>query len=1023
MLGFAIVTALLLTSCNTGMTVEVKEGKPAAANQANNPEFKITSVESIITSPGQSLALIGENFKALTGWFAPISTSPSAALTIDNHGSNKNPAVIAIENEQHATVDIPADSPFGAYSLTIEQGSTTQQLTLFSNGGKTDFPINTEAISEVCLGKKFYDATGILREGTKVCDGATSMVECAADGATGCIANSKYTAAATTSLADKVLAGQSVAGITGNVTLPNTTLVHTSNGAFGVGGTGSAPTLGDCATDGATGCVAVTNYPAAKLANFTSGDIRSGVTVAGIAGALTGAPASCASDGATGCVANNSFTAANMTGLASKVLSGQTVAGVSGNVTLPATVNVLAGTNFGVAGTGSTGSLTLPAVGNVLSTSGAFGVGGNGSTPTLTLPTAANVRVTNGAFGASGSSVSPTLADCATDGSTSCVAVSDYRAAATSNLADKVLSGQTVAGIPGNVTLPSAANVRTSNGTYGVGGTATTPTLADCSADGSTTCVATSTYTAALTTSLAPKIVSGNTVAGVAGTATAESHATCATDGELGCITQGPSYAAALTTGLASKVLSGQTVAGVSGNVTLPGIANVLSPNTYGVSGTGLTGTLTLPAVGKVLSGISYGTSGSGSTGTLTLPSAANVLVNSGTYGDPGSAVTPSLSFPPLIVRPTAPTLTSTAFNFSPERVTLTWGAVSGASGYLVIMHSGSAVTWTPTDGTSYTTGTQGSDTIIYAGTGTTVTYNTSISAGTTYYFALYSYEANQVYSYAPTTKTLLSCAGLAGGTWIAVPGDSIYGTNGFCVQKYIPSNVSSVPTSQTGTAPWVNITQTASQTACSNLGTGYHLITNPEWMTIAANIANTASNWSNGVVGSGTMSRGHSDNSPASACAANASDANAWVETNCTGQTQGALAFNQRRTQNLSNGNVIWDIGGNVWQWVDKYDPNGKPGTATNAWNEYSTTWTDTANWPRSALVPLNSVQNWWNNSWNSTQSIGQFYPSTNGAGGALLRGANWNDGAGAGPFAVDLHYAPSHAYADIGLRCAWQP
>jgi hypothetical protein len=171
-------------------------------------------------------------------------------------------------------------------------------------------------------------------------------------------------------------------------------------------------------------------------------------------------------------------------------------------------------------------------------------------------------------------------------------------------------------------------------------------------------------------------------------------------------------------------------------------------------------------------------------------------------------------------------------------------------------------------------------------------------------------------------------------------------------------------------------------------------------------------------------MSRGHSDGNPNLACEADASDANAWVETNCTGQTQGALAFNQRRTQNLSpNGNVIWDIGGNVWQWVDKYDPNGKPGTATAAWNEYSTTWTDTANWPRSALVPLNSVQNWWNNSWNSTQSIGQFYPSNNGVGGALPRGADWSNGAVAGPFAVLLNSAPSAASTGIGLRCAWQP
>ena len=457
--------------------------------------------------------------------------------------------------------------------------------------------------------------------------------------------------------------------------------------------------------------------------------------------------------------------------------------------------------------------------------------------------------------------------------------------------------------------------------------------------------------------------------------------------------------------------------------MTLPTAGNVLSASgSYGDASALITPTLTLPGVGKVLTGTQYGTSGNGSTGTLTLPLASNVLSGSGTYGDPGAAMTPTLDTSAIKIRPTAPTITSTAFNFTPDRVTLNWSAVTGASGYIVLMRSGSAVSWTPADFTSYTTGSYGSDTMIYAGSSTTVTYNTPVTAGTTYYFALYSYETNHVYSYLPTTKTLLSCAGLAGGTWIPVPGDSVYSTNGFCVMKYIPSSNGGVATSRSGYAPWVSITQTAAATTCSSLGTGYHLITNPEWMTIAANLANVAGNWSNGVVGSGTLSRGHSDNSPASACAADANDANAWVNTNCTGQTQGALAFNVRRTQFLSNNEVIWDIGGNVWQWVDYYNLNDKPYQLNN-WVEYSAMGAGSTTTPRSHLVPKNSVQSWWNDSWNSAQSIGQIYPSVNGTGGALLRGAGWGDGAGAGPFAVFLGYAPSDTGSNIGFRCSWQP
>jgi len=499
----------------------------------------------------------------------------------------------------------------------------------------------------------------------------------------------------------------------------------------------------------------------------------------------------------------------------------------------------------------------------------------------------------------------------------------------------------------------------------------------------------------------------------------------------------------------AANITSGTTIFGVAGNVTLPAVNKVLTGTSYGVDGIGLSGsltlpaasnvltgsgtygdptslttpTLTLPAVGKVLSGITYGVGGTGSAGTLTLPLASNVVQGSNTYGDPGSPLTPaySISFPSLIVRPVAPTISGVSFDFSPDRITLTWGAVAEATGYIVLMNKTQAVSWAPTDGVTYSTGTYGSDTMIYSGSGTSVTYNTPVTAGTTFYFAVYSYQSNQVYSYTPSTKTLISCAGLLGGTWVPVPGDPVYGTNGFCVQKYVPTRVSGVPISQAGSAPWVSISQTSAISACSNLGPGYHLITNPEWMTIAANIANVGSNWSDGSVGSGTLSRGHSDNNPAKACAPNVDDSKAWVETDCLGQTQGTLEFSQRRTQFLSNNYVIWDFGGNVFQWVNYNNASDKP-NPQNAWVEFPSI-IGTTTTPKSHLVPLASVQPWWSDSWNSAQGIGRISPGTIGSGGALIRGAHWSVGAIAGPFAAELYHAPSYTGTNIGLRCAWQP
>jgi hypothetical protein len=365
-------------------------------------------------------------------------------------------------------------------------------------------------------------------------------------------------------------------------------------------------------------------------------------------------------------VATASYKAAAITGLASKVLSGQTVAGTAGNVTLPSPGHVYTGINYGVGGTGSTGTLTLPAAAQVRTGAGAYGIGGNGTTPSLadcasdgaagcvavgplmaaavTTGLAAKVVTGQTVAGIAGTATAESHNDCSADGATGCVATSSYTAAATSGLAPKIVSGNTVAGILGTATAEShnncsadgdtscvatasyraaataglAAKIVSGNTVAGIAGTTAAESHSDCAADGSTGCVATSSFTAAATSGLAPKIVNGNTVAGILGTATAESHVSCAADGATDCISTA-SYRAAATTGLASKVLFGQSVAGTAGNVTLP-------------------------AVGNVMSGVSFGVGGNGSSGTLTLPGVANVRVSNGSYGVGGTGSTPTLA-------------------------------------------------------------------------------------------------------------------------------------------------------------------------------------------------------------------------------------------------------------------------------------------------------------------------------------------------------------------------------------------
>ena len=96
------------------------------------------------------------------------------------------------------------------------------------------------------------------------------------------------------------------------------------------------------------------------------------------------------------------------------------------------------------------------------------------------------------------------------------------------------------------------------------------------------------------------------------------------------------------------------------------------------------------------------------------------------------------------------------------------------------------------------------------------------------------------------------------GGSWIKVPGNSLYNKpNGFCVQQYAAVNVSGVATSQNTGNKWTAINQPAAATAAAAVDANTHLLTEDEWMTIATNAAAQPANWSGSAVGSGTLSTG----------------------------------------------------------------------------------------------------------------------------------------------------------------------
>ncbi|MFW5704377.1 MAG: hypothetical protein ACOCXG_00915 [Nanoarchaeota archaeon] len=282
---------------------------------------------------------------------------------------------------------------------------------------------------------------------------------------------------------------------------------------------------------------------------------------------------------------------------------------------------------------------------------------------------------------------------------------------------------------------------------------------------------------------------------------------------------------------------------------------------------------------------------------------------------------------------------------------------------------------------------------------------------------------------------------------YIIVPGNIELGTKNFCVMKYEAKNVGGIANSTASGTPWVSLTWQQAKTNCEALGVDYHLITDNEWLTIAKNAENVASNWNSSVVGTGFMYLGHNDNNPANSLAADTNDSNGYYGTNDGVSSPGDNSYSnfpsndarayqgQRRTLTLSNGEVIWDLAGNVWEWVNDSMPvdsryhGGDQGSMS-----YSS---DDGTGKIASDVPTLKIPS---NGWNANNGMGRYfdgydlaYNSINEAPdfctgycsftAVFLRGGYWGDGARAGAFAFSLNNGPSRSNAVYGFRCSYTP
>lgn len=283
-----------------------------------------------------------------------------------------------------------------------------------------------------------------------------------------------------------------------------------------------------------------------------------------------------------------------------------------------------------------------------------------------------------------------------------------------------------------------------------------------------------------------------------------------------------------------------------------------------------------------------------------------------------------------------------------------------------------------------------------------------------------------------PTVPTGINCP----LNWTQVAGDREFQTTDFCVMKFEAREVDNIPASQAGGRPRVSGSAQDAKVACAALGEGYGMINNNDWMSLASQVAQNAVNWYGdrgqgfgfGTAGESikpsdivnyrlVLIRGHTDHNPANAC----ESTQEMVDTDC-GNSGKEDDPTEKRLFKLVNGGEIWDLGGNVWEWVDYYNLDTKPysiadGGPVGAYREFPAIDAGFEKMPKAQLVP--HKKDFWINSFNSEQGVGGYYSGLNQSGGSLMRGGFWNDEKRAGIFFADLARGPASVDTYIGYRC----
>lgn len=277
---------------------------------------------------------------------------------------------------------------------------------------------------------------------------------------------------------------------------------------------------------------------------------------------------------------------------------------------------------------------------------------------------------------------------------------------------------------------------------------------------------------------------------------------------------------------------------------------------------------------------------------------------------------------------------------------------------------------------------------------------------------------------------------------YVSVPGNPLYETDDFCVMKYQAKalNVETgelsmdgcggfwdidrcslrppiswaddnyIPVSVPEARPWVGLSLYDPEgydikDACESVDA--KLMSNAQWMTIARNIEAIGENWTGGTPGKGSLIQGNSF--------APLEEGPLPAENEGKGK--------EKRVFELTNGEVIWDLSGNVWEWLDDSASYNEQLNTTPI-KDLPTEGEDSGIWLQ--WFEIDNYGDKWDHDfyraskdeWGTAQGMGKVF-IRNDEDRVFRRGGRWSDGSYAGVYSINFRTGSHVVHSITGFRC----